>query len=342
MKRLDLEFYIGYKKTPIIWIFKRVDLSITEATDDLGGCPVDSAVDHSDDQLERMARQLEASGRYRILRRIEQGARPQSPPECSTKRAIFLDVETTGLDVESDEIVELAMVPFDYDEEGKVRSILPPFSALRDPGRPISAAVTALTGLTEEMVAGRTIEVGEVRDFLKQTALVVAHHAAFDRRFCERFCGAFADLPWACSLTEVPWSDEGFEGSRLTHLANGHGLYFDGHRAVHDCMAGIEILSRRLPRCGRTGLAVLLESARAPRWRVWATGSPYELRELLKRRGYRWNDGTDGRPKSWYADVSNEFLEAESEFLRYEIYRRSDVDILSRRITAYDRYSDRV
>jgi DNA polymerase-3 subunit epsilon len=318
-----------------------VGLSVTQATDDLGACPIGSAANHSDDQLEWMAGQLEASGRYRILRRIEREARPRSPPHCPTKRAVFLDVETTGLDVESDEIVELGMVPFEYDEQGNVRSILPPFSALRDPGRPIPAGVSALTGLTEEMVTGRTIEEGQVRDFLKQTALVVAHHAAFDRRFCERFCGAFADLPWACSLTEVPWGDEGFDGSRLTHLANGLGLYFDGHRAVHDCMAGIEILSRRLPRSGRTGLEVLLVSARAPRWRVWATGSPYELRESLKKRGYRWNDGTDGRPKSWYADVPDDLLEAESEFLRREIYRRSDVDILSRRITAYDRYSDR-
>lgn len=295
-----------------------------------------------DDRLERLARELEASGRYRVLRRIERRASLPPSPDCSTRRAVFLDVETTGLDLASDEIIELAMVGFDYDMSGNIRSILPPFSALRDPGRPIPAAVTALTGLTDEMVAGRVIDVKEVRDFLDQAVVVIAHNAGFDRQFCERFCDAFAQLPWACSLNEVPWRDEGFEGSRLTHLATGYGLFFDGHRAVHDCFAGIEILSRPLPRSGRTGLDLLLESARAARRRIWATNSPYELREILKARGYRWSDGSDGRPKAWYVDVAEDSLDAESDFLRREIYRRSDVDILSRRITAYERYSARV
>jgi DNA polymerase-3 subunit epsilon len=295
-----------------------------------------------DDRLERAARGLEASGRYRVLRRIERRASLSSSPDCSTRRAVFLDVETTGLDVVNDEIIELAMVGFDYDKSGNVRSVLPPFSALRDPGRPILPAVTALTGLTDEMVAGRVIDVKEVRDFLDQAAVVIAHNAGFDRQFSERFCEAFAALPWACSLNEVPWRDEGFEGSKLTHLATGYGLFFDGHRAVHDCFAGIEILSRPLPRSGRTGLDVLLESARAARFRIWATNSPYELREILKARGYRWSDGSDGRPKAWYVDVAEDSLDDESDFLRREIYRRTDVDILSRRITAYDRYSARV
>lgn len=154
------------------------------------------------------------------------------------------------------------------------------------------------------MVAGRVIDVKEVRDFLDQAAVVIAHNAGFDRQCSERFCEAFAALPWACSLNEVPWRDEGFEGSRLTHLATGYGLFFDGHRAVHDCLAGIEILSRPLRRSRRTGLDVLLKSARAARIRIWATNSQYELREILKARGYRWSDGSDGRPKAWYVNVA--------------------------------------
>lgn len=77
-------------------------------------------------------------------------------------------------------------------------------------------------------------------------------------------------------------------------------------------------------------------------WCGWATNSPYELHEILKARGYRSSDGSDGRPKAWYVDVAEDRLDDESDFLRWEIYRRSDVDILSRRITAYDRYSARV
>jgi DNA polymerase-3 subunit epsilon len=73
---------------------------------------------------------------------------------------------------------------------------------------------------------------------------------------------------------------------------------------------------------------------------VWATGAPYPKRGILKARGYRWNDGGDGRPKSWHVDVAPKALEDEREFLRREIYGR-DVDVDVRRITAFERYSGR-
>jgi DNA polymerase-3 subunit epsilon len=146
-------------------------------------------------------------------------------------------------------------------------------------------------------------------------------------------------VSWACSWSEIPWAEEGFEGTKLVHLA-GCGFFHEGHRAVHDCRAGIELLSRALPRSGRRGLDVLLESARAPRWRIRAVGAPFELRQALKIRGYRWDPGEDGRPRAWFIDVADGAVDSERDFLRREIYRR-DVDVDARRIDAFDRYSDR-
>jgi DNA polymerase-3 subunit epsilon len=191
------------------------------------------------------------------------------------------------------------------------------------------------------MVQGTTIDLSAVAAFVGPADLVVAHNASFDRPFCEKLCGAFVTKAWACSLREVNWREEGFGCGQLGHLAMGHGLFFDGHRALHDCRAGIEILSRRLPQSGRTALAVLLESARSPRWRVWANGAPYALRESLKRRGYRWSNGSDGNPRAWYLDVVESMLEQERTFLRQEIYRRADVELDARRFSALERYSDR-
>jgi DNA polymerase III subunit epsilon len=294
-------------------------------------------------ELERMAALLQSSGRYRILRRLEKRSAYHSPDGTQVRRAIFLDVETTGLDPASDAIIEMAMVPFDFSSDGRIFSVHEPFSRFRDPGRPIPTTVAAITGITDEMVAGKSIEPLEIEAFLGQAVVVIAHHAGFDRRFAERFCGAFARLPWACSWSEIPWAEEGFtEGAKLGQLAAACGFFHDGHRAVHDCLAGLEILSRVLPRSGRRGLDVLLESARVPRWRVRAVGAPFELRESLKRRGYRfWDPGENGRPRAWFADVSDGGLDAERSFLLREIYRRDDVDIDARRIDAFDRYSDR-
>jgi DNA polymerase III subunit epsilon len=85
----------------------------------------------------------------------------------------------------------------------------------------------------------------------------------------------------------------------------------------------------------------LLDSARRPRVRLRASKAPYVLRGLLKDRGYRWNDGGDGHARAWFVDLEETNLEAELSFLRREVYGCEDVDIETRRITAWDRYSER-
>jgi DNA polymerase-3 subunit epsilon len=300
-----------------------------------------SDVQESSDELERVAALLEASGDYRLLRRLRPRSHVGPLNGTPTQRGIYLDVETTGLDSSKDSIIELAMLPFDYSTDGRILAIHQPFSALRDPGRPIPAAVTALTGITDAMVAGMSIDPAEVEAFLGPAGLVIAHNASFDRRFAEPLSGAFARLPWACSWAEIPWIEQGFKGTRLSDIAAGHGFFYDGHRALDDCRAGVEILDRTLPRNGRSALAVLLERARLPRWQISATGAPYGLRGSLKARGYRWRDASEGRSKAWFIDVADDALEAEAEFLRREIYHRPDADIDARRVTAFDRYSDR-
>jgi DNA polymerase-3 subunit epsilon len=293
------------------------------------------------EDLERVAARLEASADYRVLRRLPPLPEIHLSGGGPTRRAVFVDVETTGLDPAVDAVIELAMAAFEYSEGGRIVGVGESFSAFRDPGRPIPQAITALTGIADAMVDGITIDVPAVAAFVGSADLVIAHHAAFDRPFCEGLCDAFAAKPWACSLREVPWREEGFGCAQLAHLAIGHGLFFDGHRALNDCRAGIEILSRPLPRSGRTALAVLLESARSPRWRVWAKGAPYALRETLKRRGYRWNDGSDGSPRAWHIDVAEDTLETESVFLRSQVYHREDMSIDARHVTAFERYSRR-
>jgi DNA polymerase-3 subunit epsilon len=73
---------------------------------------------------------------------------------------------------------------------------------------------------------------------------------------------------------------------------------------------------------------------------VWAENSPFYLKDVLKARGYRWNGDGGGPPRAWYIDVPDHAREAEVAFLKVEIYR-GEIDLLIRRIDAYDRFSDR-
>ena len=94
------------------------------------------------------------------------------------------------------------------------------------------------------------------------------------------------------------------------------------------------------PTTGTPALAVLLERARKKTMRLWAEQSPFDLKDLLRRRGYRWSDGSDGRPRSWYVDVDESKLDEEIAFLRTEIYLR-DIQPRLQSLTAFDRFSVR-
>lgn len=290
--------------------------------------------------LEAMAEALERSGGYRVLRLLGPFGPRKPPPDVRARLALFVDVETTGLDPARDEIIELAMVPFTYGLDGEVYGVGEPFQQLREPAKPIPPEITAITGIDDAMVAGKSIDPQAVAAFAAPAALVVAHNAAFDRKFLERYCATFTTKPWACSMTEVDWAMEGYEGTKLAYLAVGAAFFYERHRATHDCLAAIELLARRQPVSGRPALAQLLEKARTPSWRIWAENSPFDLKDALKARGYRWNAEGGAAPRAWFIDVADDAREAEEAFLKSEIYR-GEVDLLVRRIDAYDRFSDR-
>jgi len=292
------------------------------------------------DDLEAMAAALGESEDYRVLRRLRVWQSVLPAEGTATRMGLMVDVETTGLDAARSEIIELAMVPFTYGLDGKIFEVGDAFAALRQPSESIPAEITAITGITDEMVAGKMIDSAVVEAFIAPAALVIAHNASFDRRFLERFCPGFVKKPWACSMKQVGWAQAGYEGTKLGYLAQASGFFYDRHRAVSDCLAAIELLARPLPDSGTTALAQLLERARTPSWRVWAENSPYDFREILKARGYRWNGDGNGSPRAWYIDVEDAARDAELAFLKTEIYQR-DADISSRWIDAYDRFSDR-
>ncbi len=161
------------------------------------------------EDLEALARTWEASGAYRVLRRLGPRAPTRAPDGERVHLGLFVDVETTGLDHRQDEIIELAMIPFRYGENGTLLEALESFHAYRQPSRPISPEIAALTGIDDDVVAGKVIDPDVVDAFAAPAALVVAHNAAFDRRFLERLSPALSTKPWACSMRE----SEGFEGA---------------------------------------------------------------------------------------------------------------------------------
>ena len=287
-----------------------------------------------------LAATLDADDNYRVLRRLQD--RPTYNDDDGSEKilGIYLDVECTGLDYTKDSIIELGMIRFEFSREGKIFRILETFGEYEDPGIPIPENITALTGITDEMVSGKHIDDEAVSKFIAEAGIVIAHNASFDRKFMEKRFPVFEEKSWGCSQREVPWREEDIESAKLEYIAYRSGFFYEGHRADIDCLAGIEILSHPLPKSQKLPLTLLLENARKTTYVVWAVGSPFESKDRLKERGYRWNGGEDGRPKSWYKEVDQVDQAAEVEFLKAEIYQRA-VEPKIDKVTAFERYSGR-
>ncbi|OWV70582.1 DNA polymerase III subunit epsilon [Rhizobium sp. R634] len=286
---------------------------------------------------EDMARVLEESGNYRILRKL-------SPrPIAATRRpgfsrlGVILDTETTGLSHRSDEIIEIGAVAFTFDEDGVVGDVVGVYGGLQQPSRPIPAEITRLTGITDAMVEGQAIDIRALRELIEPADLIIAHNAGFDRPFCETFSNIFAGKAWACSVSEIDWSARGFEGTKLGYLVGQAGYFHEGHRAVDDCHALLEILDRAQGD-GERAFAELYRASQRSRIRIFAEHSPFEMKDHLKARGYRWSDGSDGRLKSWWIEIGEEDLPEELSYLRSEIYRWAEADPPILRLTAFDRF----
>src|SRR5207302_295409 len=129
------------------------------------------------------------------------------------------------------EIIELGMVKFDYLPNRRIAGLRDGFSSFNEPSEPIPPDVIALTGITNEMVAGHRIDEAAVSLFAEDAVIVIVHNAGFDRKFSERYWPIFRRKAWGCSATEIEWRKHGFDGSRLGCLLNGAGFFHQAHRA---------------------------------------------------------------------------------------------------------------
>ena len=275
-----------------------------------------------DEGLERMVSALQQTGNYEVLRRFEPPGRYSPPDGSALSIAVVVDVETTGLDNQKDHIIQFSAVPFEYAPgSGRIYGVGEPLTYLEDPGVPIPDAITQLTGISDEAVRGQHIDAAEVGAVVHPAELIIAHNAQFDRGFLERRLSVFRDLPWACSLTEVPWPI-GTGSTKLEFLMYKQcGLFFGAHTAEADCQAVIHLLATPFA-TGELPMKLLLQAASRKTLRIWANGAPFDKKDVLKARRYQWNAGEDGRPKAWYRDVAEADGPMEYEWLQANVYGR--------------------
>lgn len=171
-------------------------------------------------------------------------------------RFAVVDLETTGLDPETDRVVEVAVVGVDIDVAGVAR-VGEGWDSLVDPGRPVSSGF--VHGIDDVMIARAPRFRDIVPDVLAALAgrVVVAHNLAFDAGFLRaefRRSGIAAPDPLRhgiCTLMMARAAVSGRHG--LTACCARFGVAHEApHTALGDARATAQVLLHLL---GRTGYA---------------------------------------------------------------------------------------
>ena len=199
---------------------------------------------------------------------------------------LILDTETTGLDNENDDCLEVGSILFNV----KSRSVLAQQSFLlpveinnAEKINNIPAEITRLPQPLSEAIK-------YFESLVRVSNVIVAHNAEFDKKWFGLKKLPQIEKPWICSMDDITWPADRQLKTRpsVRDLALAYGVpVWNAHRALTDCIYLAEVFIR----CSE--LEKLLIRALEPKVLLRAEIS-YEDRYLAKNAGFRWNDAIKG------------------------------------------------
>lgn len=154
---------------------------------------------------------------------------------------VAFDLETTGLNVETDQIIEIGALKV---REGKV---VDRFMEFVKPDEPISPMITNITGITNEMVshARNTEEI--IKDFMTFCGedVLVGHNILFDYKFTKKYAvqyGFSFEKKGIDTLKIARKVHKDLESKSLGALCEYYQITnASAHRAYHDALATAKV-----------------------------------------------------------------------------------------------------
>ena len=227
--------------------------------------------------------------------------------ENSPENILILDTETTGLDNEKDDCLEVGSILFNV----KNRSVLAQQSFLlpveinnAEKINNIPAEITRLPQPLSEAIK-------YFESLVRVSDVIVAHNAEFDMKWFGLNKLPQIEKPWICSMDDITWPADRQLKTRpsVRDLALAYGVpVWNAHRALTDCIYLAEVFKR----CSE--LEKMLIRALEPKVLLRAEIS-YEKRHLARNAGFRWNDAIKG---AWSRKMSRRDME-KLEFPVHEV-----------------------
>ncbi len=191
---------------------------------------------------------------------------------------VALDIETTGLDLRRDTIIEIGAVRFDG------REVTGTWQSLVNPQRPIPAHITQLTGITNQMVADAPPIKAVIQDFADFVGdlPVVGHNIGFDLGFLKAHIPLEHNLvvdTFEIAAALLPSAPRYSLGALVETLGASNP---QPHRAQEDAQATLEVLQKFFELGSALPLHLVAEITSALQGIEW--DGAWFFRELLKDR----------------------------------------------------------
>ena len=202
------------------------------------------------------------------------------------EKVLILDTETTGLDENKDEVIEIGCILFHVSSRSVLSQVSFLFPVIKNEAEYVNGISAEVTNIDQPWQDGLNF-------FLKlvdYSDLIVAHNVEFDRKWFGKGRLPKLEKNWICSLEDINWSFQKSLKSRpsVTDLALSFSIpVWNLHRALSDCFYISEVFKK----CDN--LEELLLKATEPRFLYKALVS-YEERNLAKNAGFRWNTPVEG------------------------------------------------
>jgi len=173
---------------------------------------------------------------------------------------VVFDIETTGLNKEVDSVIEIGAVKI------KGGEIVDEFSALIDPEILLPKKITGITGITDDMLAGKP-KINEVLvNFLEfiGDAVLAAHSVTFDAGFISAWSKKLYDKPLTNTLLDTVELSRALYPELKSHKLNHVATHLDvalknHHRAVDDAKACTAILLKSFDKLRESNIYTLEE-----------------------------------------------------------------------------------
>ena len=200
----------------------------------------------------------------------------------------IVDLETTGLDLKKDRVIEASWAYVDVDTAKVISIHSKIWTSPTNEAKGVNGIPKALLAYGEPFQA---VKLGN------DLQAILAHNAAFDSAW-----GAFdSTAPWLCTKDDFEWPGCP-SGKKLIEVALAHGVgVVSAHRAFADVLTLCLTLERAHE---KVPLREMLAKAGQPR-KTYAALVSYDDREKARAAGFSWQSAAKLWTKRLTAEAAN-------------------------------------